>query len=208
MRRLPIYFLIDSSGGMQGEIKHIVENVLQVFFCSLRSNPEFIENVAISVIGVSSVSKLILELQTIEVINIAGIKIETLGVFNLKDGLKYLHNRIEGDVYESENPGYRDKKPLIVLLNIRNPIPKLDEKIINPKNKIGLFISYALSNEVDYQFQNELSNYGINMIDEQFEKLPFFFKWFIELIEIRLQDFTQHQMPKLPNELKFLKENL
>lgn len=206
MRRLPIYILIDSSAGMSGERKELLTNNIHSFVSKCRCEANLIEDLAISCISVNSSSLQIFPLTYLPEIVLKSVQFECFSFLDLKTGLNHLEEIIIRDKILPYHPRYSGSKPIVVLFISRNPVNDFYNELTKILPHIDLILSYSLSNNVDSIVQKNISNYGINMIDEQIEYLPIFFDWLLILFKNRLNDFN-FSIKMIPenSKLNFLK---
>jgi uncharacterized protein YegL len=204
MRRLPVYFLIESSSISKSEVPYILEDNISAFISKAKSSALLIEDLAISFIRINSKVKQLNPLTYLSELQLPMPLVESSGTFDLKNGLNCLNEIITNDKILPYHPRYSGSKPLVILFLSSNSITGYKEEISKLKPDIGLFISYALRNEIEQNSQNTISNYGVNSINRQLEVLPIFFEWLIKLIENRLQHFTEYIIPALPLQLTLI----
>lgn len=75
MRRLPVYILIETAGGMRGERIEAVKNGLDVMLSKLRQDPFALESVFISLIRFDRTAELVVPLTELELLQIPDISI-------------------------------------------------------------------------------------------------------------------------------------
>jgi uncharacterized protein YegL len=104
-RRLPVYFLLDTSGSMNGEPIQALNNALSGMISSLRSDPQAIDSLWISIITFdSSVNELtpLIDLPSFSYIVIENPK----GATNTGAALELLFNKVNQNIKK----GNKDQK--------------------------------------------------------------------------------------------------
>lgn len=114
MRRLPIYFLIDVSESMVGAEAAQVEDGVQKLLETLRTDPQAMETVNVSIIVFAGNAKTLMPLQDIE--NVYPPRIPIGAGTSLSAGLNHLYGELEKNERVTTTKQKGDWKPIIFLL--------------------------------------------------------------------------------------------
>ena len=120
MRRLPVYFLLDTSGSMNGEPIQALNNALSGMINSLRSDPQAAETLWISIITFNStVSELVplTELPSFQLPEITG----PIGATFTGKALEMLYSKATTDIKKGNANQKGDWKPLLFLITDGKP---------------------------------------------------------------------------------------
>lgn len=117
MRRLPVYFLIDTSRSMTGAKVTAVNEGLAAIVSELRKDPLALELAHMSIITFSTEAKQVLPLTTISDIQLPSIK--AIGWTNIEAGLNKLLECMEKEILTNnirlEQKG--DYKPVVIIFS-------------------------------------------------------------------------------------------
>jgi uncharacterized protein YegL len=114
MRRLPIYFLIDISESMVGEPIQLVEEGLATIIQALKTDPNAIETVWVSIIVFAGQPKTLVPLQ--EIINFYPPKFPIGSGTSLSKGLGHLMFELRKNIVKTTVDVKGDWKPIVFLL--------------------------------------------------------------------------------------------
>jgi uncharacterized protein YegL len=118
-RYLPVYLLIDSSGSMNGEPIHSVNEGLRMMLSALRHDPYALETVKLSLITFDLQVKEIFPLTPIEDIVLEEIVPPKSGPTHLGEALKYLIDRYHADTQEHQ--GKNNFSPMLFVMTDGKP---------------------------------------------------------------------------------------
>lgn len=124
MRRLPVYILIETAGGMRGERIQAVTNGLEVMVSSLRQNPFALESVYISLITFNKDAKTITPLTSLDAIQIPDISIPISSPPHTGQALEYLCDQVDKDLIKNNGDEKGDWRPLLFILTRGVPADK------------------------------------------------------------------------------------
>ena len=185
MRRLPVYFLLDTSGSMRGEPIQALNNALSGMIDSLRSDPQASETLWISIITFNStVTELIplTELPSFQLFEIA----DPIGATFTGKALEMLYSKASKDIRKGNANQKGDWKPLLFL--ITDGQPSDGEKYIEmiPKIKslnFGVIVGCAVGRLADDSKLKELTDNVVHLATADTSTLKQFFKWVSDTIE-------------------------
>lgn len=114
MRRLPIYFLVDTSESMRGEPIESVKNGLQLLVAALRKDPQTLETACLSIVTCGGYVEQLLPLTAIESVQIPDIVAQ--GRHCIGAGLELLCDCRIREVVSATNERKGDWLPLVFFL--------------------------------------------------------------------------------------------
>ena len=115
--KLPVYLVLDASGGMMGEPIATLEAGVENFVNELKQNPIALETVYISIITYGSCAKQIVPLTEISEFKMPSIR--PAGTVALGDALLLLDKKIDSEVIKDRKRG--DRNPLVFIFSFRDP---------------------------------------------------------------------------------------
>jgi uncharacterized protein YegL len=202
MRRLSIYFLVDTCLSMSGKPIKMVENCINGALISMRSNPQAIESNMINVFSFGNNKVSVLE--TYKCLNeIDNQKFHCSGYSNINYGLEAVKDDYNKNFIQTTADKKGDWKPMIFVFSGIAPNTKIDSCLIDFFEKrfshgyldyIESFIGEAFENisvKANYTLivtseneftKNSFQNYFTNVfsyedVDSFVYKFNNFFKW-------------------------------
>jgi uncharacterized protein YegL len=118
-RRLPVYFLIDTSGSMTGEPIQAVNVGMAELIESLRQDPHALETLWLSIITYDSEVKVLLPLTALEDIAPIDIQCPLSGPTHMGEALLVLNQNVPKEVRTSGD--HRDWRPLLFMMTDGKP---------------------------------------------------------------------------------------
>ena len=185
MRRLPVYFLLDTSGSMRGEPIQAVNKALSALLASLRCYPEAMEALHLSVILFNKEPTEILPLTKLDSATITKISCPSSSPTYTGKALELLIKTIAPQLAKRRLQSYLHHKPLIFLVTDGKAsdiyLYKEMTSIVS-SSEYGIKIGCAISNEADINALKTFSNTIIKIATADFESINQFMEWCKELI--------------------------
>lgn len=186
MRRLPVYFLLDTSGSMRGEPIQALNNALSGMINILRSDAQALDSLWISIITYDREVKQISPLTELVSFQLPEITCPQGGPTNTGAGLEYIIQQVKKDVIKGSSTQKGDWKPLLFVFTDGKPsdMPLYREKIIEIKNlNFGAVVGCAAGPKADELILKELTDNVVHLDSADSSTLKQFFKWVSETIE-------------------------
>ena len=186
MRRLPVYFLLDTSGKMNGEPIQALNNALSGMIWSLRSEPNAVGSVWISIITFSNEVKEIVPLTDLENFQLPEITCPRSGPRLTGKAMGFLYDKVKNDIQKSSPTQKGDWKPLLFLFTIGSPNDMSDFTLMIPQIKslnFGVIVSCAAGYIKDDKLLKELTDNVVHLDTADGSTLKQFFKWVSDTIE-------------------------
>lgn len=187
MRRLPVYFLLDTSGSMHGEPIEALNNALSGMINTLRSDPYALDSLWISIITYDREVKEIVPLTELACFQLPEISCPKSGPTNTGAGLDFVIKKVKNDFIKGSHSQKGDWKPLLFIFTDGKPsdIQLYREKISEIKNlNFGAIVGCAAGHKADDEILKELTNDVVYLDSSDSSTLKQFFKWVSETIEI------------------------
>jgi uncharacterized protein YegL len=176
MRRLPIYLLLDCSASMAGEPISALEMGLQGLIGELRSDPQALDTVWVSVITFSSVAELLAPLTDLEEIEIPNM--EASGTTALGEAVELLSERIKIEVRQTNQDQKGDWKPMVFVFTDGEPTDEWEEAVDEfRKSALAVIVACGAGPEVDDAMLKRLGHHPIRLHDIQPGTLSAFMQW-------------------------------
>ncbi|MBY0487814.1 MAG: VWA domain-containing protein [Flavobacteriaceae bacterium] len=186
MRRLPVYFLLDTSGSMRGEPIQALNNALSGMINTLRSDAQALDSLWISIITYDREVKEIAPLTELVSFQLPEITCPQSGPTNTGAGLEYIIQQVKKDVIKGSPTQKGDWKPLLFVFTDGKPsdLQLYREKIIEIKNlNFGAVVGCAAGIKADDIILKELTDNVVHLDSADSSTLKQFFKWVSETIE-------------------------
>lgn len=178
MRRLPVYFLIDISESMIGEPIQEVEEGLASIIQSLKTDPNALETVFVSIIVFAGQSKTLVPLQ--EIVSFYPPKFPIGSGTSLSEGLGHLMHELRVNIVKTTQEVKGDWKPIIFLFT--DGVPTDDSSVAinewknNWKNYTNM-IAVSFGNETDNKILGDLTDNVLLFKNTNSQSYKEFFKW-------------------------------
>ena len=186
MRRLPVYFLLDTSGSMRGEPIQALNNALSGMVNTLRSDAQALDSLWISIVTYDREVKEIAPLTELVSFQLPEITCPQSGPTNTGAGLEYIIQQVKKDVIKGSSTQKGDWKPLLFVFTDGKPsdLQLYREKIIEIKNlNFGAVVGCAAGPKADDVILKELTDNVVHLDSADSSTLKQFFKWVSETIE-------------------------
>ena len=186
MRRLPVYFLLDTSGGMFGEPIQALNNALSVMVNTLRSDPMALDSVWISIITFDRDANELIPLTELVSFQLPEITCPQSGPRHTGKAMELLYDKVKSDIRKGTDTQKGDWKPLLFLFTRGAPNDSLEFKKMIPKIvelNFGSIVSCAAGYVKNEELLRELSPNVVHLDNADSNTLKLFFKWVSETIE-------------------------
>ena len=186
MRRLPVYFLLDTSGSMNGEPIQALNNALTGMINTLRCDAQALDSLWLSIITFDREVKEIVPLTELALFQLPAITCPQSGPTHTGKALEFLHKKIPAEIIQGSATQKGDWKPLLFLFTDGKPSDLMLYREMIPKIKainFGSIICCAAGNMADDALLKELTNDVVHLDTTDSSTLKQFFKWVSETIE-------------------------
>lgn len=207
MRRLPVYFLLDTSGSMYGEPIQALNNALSGMINTLRSDAQALDSLWISIITFDREIKEVAPLTELVSFQLPEITCPQSGPTNMGEALQFLCDKVTTEVKKSTPTQKGDWKPLLFIMTDGSPsdIGLFKEAI--PKVKamnFGAVVACAAGPKAKDEYMKELTNTVVHLDTADNSTLKQFFKWVSDTIEMGNKSHGTGEtvsLPEPPSEL-------
>ncbi|WP_155413272.1 VWA domain-containing protein [Rhodopseudomonas palustris] len=117
MRRLPLFILVDASGSMAGEAIQATNVALETLYSALRSDPQALESVHISVISFANQCSVIAPLSELGETAVPTLEICPSGPSHLGTALRFLCKQIGTEVRRGSGQSRGDWLPIVFIMS-------------------------------------------------------------------------------------------
>ena len=186
MRRLPVYFLLDTSGSMFGEPIQALNNALSGMVNTLRTDAQALDSLWLSIITFDREVKEICPLTELAMFQLPEITCPQSGPTHTGKALELLHQKVQTDIIRGSPTQKGDWKPLLFLFTDGKPSDLQLYSEMTPKIKalnFGAIVACAAGNLADDTKLKELTNDVVHLDSTDSATLKQFFKWVSETIE-------------------------
>lgn len=186
MRRLPVYFLLDTSGSMNGEPIQALNNAMSGMINTLRSDAQASETLWLSIITFDREVNEISPLTELPSFQLPEIICPQSGPTNTGKALELLYSKVTKEVRKGTPTQKGDWRPLLFIFTDGKPSdPQLYSEMI-PKIKslnFGTIVGCAAGNKGDNAKLKELTDTVVHLDTADSTTLKQFFKWVSDTIE-------------------------
>ena len=186
MRRLPVYFLLDTSGSMNGEPIQSLNNALSGMISSLRTDAQAAETLWISIITFDREIKEIAPLTDLPSFALQEIECPQSGPTFTGKALELLELKIKQEIRIGNANQKGDWKPLLFVFTDGKPsdIQLYREKTPEIKNlNFGAVVGCAVGHMANDDILKELTDNVVHLATADSTTLKQFFKWVSDTIE-------------------------
>ncbi|HEX8462700.1 MAG TPA: VWA domain-containing protein [Segetibacter sp.] len=186
MRRLPVYFLLDTSGSMYGEPIQALNNAMSGMINTLRTDPQALDSLWISIITFDREVKVVVPLTELVTFQLPEIMCPQSGPTHTGKALEVLQQTVKKDIIKGTDTRKGDWRPLLFLFTDGKPsdiqlyremIPKI--KAMNFGAVVGCAAGHLSSNVM----LKELTDTVVHLDTADSSTLKTFFKWVSDTIE-------------------------
>ena len=184
MRRLPIYFLIDVSESMVGDPILQVEEGMARIIKALKTDPNALETVWISIIVFAGQAKTIVPLQ--EIVTFYPPKFPIGSGTSLSNGLGHLMYELRKNIVKTTMEVKGDWKPIIFLFTDGAPTDETKAAINEWKQnwqRTANIVAVSFGEEADLKLLSELTENVLHFKNSNDKDYIKFFKWVTDSIK-------------------------
>lgn len=186
MRRLPVYFLIDTSGSMYGEPIQALNNALSGMINTLRADAQALDSLWISMVTFDREVKEIVPLTELASFQLPEISCPQSGPTHTGKALEMLYEKVQVEVIKGNATQKGDWKPLLFLFTDGKPNDLQLYREMLPKIKslnFGAIVCCAAGHLADDSLLKELTPDVVHLDTADSATLKQFFRWVSETIE-------------------------
>ena len=186
MRRLPVYFLLDTSGSMNGEPIQALNNAMSGMINTLRTDAQASETLWISIITFDREVKEVAPLTDLPSFQLPEIICPQSGPTNTGMALELLFEKAKNEVRKGTPTQKGDWRPLLFVFTDGKPSDPLLYSEMIPKIKslnFGAIVGCAAGSKGDNSKLKELTNTVVHLDTADSTTLKQFFKWVSDTIE-------------------------
>jgi len=186
MRRLPVYFLIDTSGSMYGEPIQALNNALSGMINTLRADAQALDSLWISMVTFDREVKEIVPLTELASFQLPEISCPQSGPTHTGKALEMLYEKAQVEVIKGNTTQKGDWKPLLFLFTDGKPSDLQLYREMVPKIKslnFGAIVGCAAGHSANDALLKELTPDVVHLDTADSATLKQFFKWVSETIE-------------------------
>lgn len=184
MRRLPIFFLIDISESMVGEPIQQVEEGLAEIIQALKTDPNAIETVWVSIIVFAGQAKTLVPFQ--ELINFYPPKFPIGSGTSLSKGIGHLMFELQKNIVKTTSEKKGDWKPIVFLFTDGVPTDDTKETIsiwTRDWQRTANLIAISFGSETDTHILAKLTDTILHFNNTNATAYKQFFKWVTDSIK-------------------------
>jgi uncharacterized protein YegL len=201
MRRLPVYIMIETAGGMRGERIEAVKNGLDVMLSKLRQDPFALESVYISLLRFDKTAEVIIPLTELEMLQIPEIDIPQASPPHTGEALEFLCEQVDKEIIKSTEEVKGDWRPLLFILTRGVPADTATFKQVVPRVKSKNFatiVACTAGSRSSEDAMKLLTNHVVHLDTADSSTLASFFKWVSSSIGVGNLSITNQDEIVLP----------
>jgi uncharacterized protein YegL len=187
MRRLPVYFLLDTSGSMNGEPIQALNNALAGMVNTLRADAQALDSLWLSIITFDKEVKELVPLTELASFQLPEVTCPPSGPTNMGEALLLLCTKVAADVRKGSATQKGDWKPLLFIMTDGSPSDLAMFREAVPKVKalnFGAIVGCAAGTKSKDEFLKELTDTVVHLDTADSSTLKQFFRWVSETIEL------------------------
>jgi uncharacterized protein YegL len=186
MRRLPVYFLLDTSGSMFGEPIQALNNAMSGMINTLRSDAQALDSLWLSIVTFDREVRELVPLVELVNFQLPEITCPQSGPTNTGKGLELIYQKVNAEVRKGSEDQKGDWRPLFFLFTDGKPsdIQLYREMIPKIKSlKFATIVGCAAGQLADDTMLKELTDTVVHLDTADSATLKQFFKWVSDTIE-------------------------
>lgn len=186
MRRLPVYFLLDTSGSMYGEPIEALNNALSGMINQLRSDPQAAETLWISIITFDRSIRELMPLTPLETFVLPSIVCPESGPTFTGRALEVLYHKVKQDIRKTTPDQKGDWLPLLFLFTDGKPSDvQLYQDMTRKMGELnfGTIVACAAGPRADHTTLLALTPHVVQLDTTDSSTLKQFFTWVSDAIE-------------------------
>jgi uncharacterized protein YegL len=186
MRRLPVYFLLDTSGSMFGEPIEALNNALSGMINTLRTDPQALDSLWISIITFDRDVTELVPLTELVNFQLPQISCPQSGPTHTGRALEVLQDKVRREVRRGSAEQKGDWKPLLFLFTDGKPSDLQLYREMIPRIKslhFGAIVACAAGHLSSDAMLKELTDTVVHLDTADSGTLKTFFKWVSDTIE-------------------------
>lgn len=186
MRRLPVYFLLDTSGSMFGEPIEALNNALSGMVNTLRTDPQALDSLWVSIITFDRDVKELVPLTELPNFQLPPITCPQSGPTHTGRALEVLCEKVKREVRRGSATEKGDWKPLLFLFTDGKPSDLQLYRDMLPQVRalhFGAIVACAAGHLASDTLLKELTDTVIHLDTTDSATLKTFFKWVSDTIE-------------------------
>lgn len=186
MRRLPVYFLLDTSGSMFGEPIQALNNALSGMINTLRSDAQALDSLWLSIVTFDREVRELVPLVELVNFQLPEITCPQSGPTNTGKGLELIYHKVNAEVRKGSPEQKGDWRPLFFLFTDGKPSDIQLYREMLPKVKslnFAAIVGCAAGQLADNSMLKELTDTVVHLDTADSATLKQFFKWVSDTIE-------------------------
>lgn len=209
-RRLLAYFLLDTSGSMRGEPIQALNNGFNGLVNMLRTDPQAMDSLHISVITFDKEVQNIVPLTDLASFQPIEIQCPDSGPTHTGQALEMVCNLVNRELIKGTTERKGDWKPLLFIFTDGKPSDLQKYREFIPKVKaldFGVIVGCAAGPKAEVSFLQELTDNVVKLDTTDANTLTTFFKWVSSSIEMGSKSQGTGEsmtLPPPPSELNII----
>jgi uncharacterized protein YegL len=186
MRRLPVYFLLDTSGSMFGEPIQALNNAMSGMINTLRSDAQALDSLWLSIVTFDREVRELVPLVELVNFQLPEITCPQSGPTNTGKGLELIYQKVNAEVKKGSEDQKGDWRPLFFLFTDGKPSDIQLYREMIPKIKslrFATIVGCAAGQLADDSMLKELTDTVVHLDTADSATLKQFFKWVSDTIE-------------------------